>query len=106
MRRSGLVARGRKKFKATTDSNHSHPIAPNLLDRNFAPSGPNEAWVGDITYVYTAQGWLYLAVISDLFSRRLVGCLVLELIRSTGPPRGRWQAVLYKARWAQAGSEG
>lgn len=73
MRRSGLYARGRRRFKATTDSRHRHPIAPNLLERDFSPAGPNQAWVGDITYIPTRQGWLYLAVLVDLWSRRVVG---------------------------------
>lgn len=73
MKRQGLVARGRRRWTATTDSNHKQPVAPNLLDRDFSPSGPNEAWVGDITYVPTEHGWLYLAVIVDLWSRRVVG---------------------------------
>lgn len=73
MRRNGLVARGRRRFKATTDSKHTRPVAPNRLERNFQPDGPNEAWVSDITYVWTTAGWLYLAVIIDLWSRRVVG---------------------------------
>jgi putative transposase len=62
-----------KKYKATTDSNHNLPVAPNLLDQNFAVSGPNKAWVADITYVKTAEGWLYLAGIKDLWNREIVG---------------------------------
>lgn len=73
MRRLQLKARGRRRFKATTDSNHSFAVAPNLLERNFAANRPNEAWVGDITYVPTREGWLYLAVLIDLHSRRIIG---------------------------------
>jgi len=62
-----------KKYKATTDSNHNLPVAPNLLDQDFAVSGPNRAWVADITYVPTAEGWLYLAGIKDLWNREIVG---------------------------------
>jgi putative transposase len=73
MREKKLAARARRRFRATTDSNHSFPIAPNVLERDFTASAPNEAWVTDITFLWTAQGWLYLAVILDLFSRRVVG---------------------------------
>jgi len=73
MRENALVARTRRRFRTTTDSNHSFPVAPNLLARNFTARGPNQAWVTDITFIWTQQGWLYLAVILDLFSRRVVG---------------------------------
>jgi putative transposase len=73
MRESGVVGRKKKRFKKTTDSNHPDPIAPNVLERNFTVELPNTAWVTDVTYVPTRQGWLYLAAILDLFSRRVVG---------------------------------
>jgi putative transposase len=74
MRERRLVARMRRRFRATTDSKHAFPVAPNLLGREFAASTkPNQTWVTDITFLWTAQGWLYLAVILDLFSRRVVG---------------------------------
>jgi transposase InsO family protein len=73
MRKAGVVGRKKKRFRKTTDSNHDDPIAPNVLARNFHADLPNTAWVTDVTYVYTHQGWLYLAVILDLFSRRVVG---------------------------------
>jgi len=73
MRENRLVARCRRRFRTTTDSKHSFPIAPNLLERNFTAVRPNESWVTDITFLWTLQGWLYLAVILDLFSRRVVG---------------------------------
>jgi putative transposase len=57
----------------TTDSRHDLPIAPNLLNRNFTPAAPNHAWAGDITYIATDEGWLFLAVVIDLFSRRVAG---------------------------------
>jgi len=69
----GIKARGKRKFKATTDSNHSMPVAPNLLARDFSPAAPNTAWTSDITYIETDEGWLYLAVILDLFNREVVG---------------------------------
>ncbi|HVZ85484.1 MAG TPA: IS3 family transposase [Polyangia bacterium] len=73
MREKKLAARTRRRFRTTTDSKHDFPIAPNVLERNFTASAPDRAWVTDITFVWTAQGWLYLAVILDLFSRRVVG---------------------------------
>jgi len=73
MRQAGIVGRKKRRFRKTTDSNHPHPIAPNVLERNFDVALPNTAWVTDVTYVWTHEGWLYLAVILDLFSRRAVG---------------------------------
>jgi putative transposase len=73
MREKGLRGRCKRRFVRTTDSNHDDPIAPNVLERAFDTKAPNEAWVGDVTYIATAEGWLYLAVLLDLFSRRVVG---------------------------------
>jgi putative transposase len=73
MRENGIRARHKRRYKATTDSKHSLPVAANLLDRNFAPSAPNQAWSADLTYVWTQEGWLYLAVVLDLFNREIVG---------------------------------
>ena len=73
MRRQGLRAKAAKKFKATTNSNHSLPVADNLLKQNFHAAQPNQKWVGDITYLHTDEGWLYLAVMIDLYSRTVVG---------------------------------
>lgn len=73
MRQEGLFARQKRRFRRTTDSKHMHPIAPNVLERNFNVELPNTAWVTDVTFVWTHEGWLYLAVILDLFSRRVVG---------------------------------
>ena len=73
MRERRLVARTRRRYRNTTDSKHSFPIAPNLLKRDFTAQGPDESWVTDITFLWTRQGWLYLAVILDVFSRRVVG---------------------------------
>ena len=73
MRESRLAARAKRRFVRTTDSRHAHPVAENILDRDFLPPEPNATWAGDITYIWTAEGWLYLAVILDLFSRRVVG---------------------------------
>ena len=73
MKQAHLQGRRRRRFRKTTDSNHRLPIAPNLLKRDFTATAPNQAWVTDITYLWTQQGWLYLAAILDLFSRRVVG---------------------------------
>ncbi len=74
MQKHGIQARGKRKFRVTTtDSRHNLPIAPNLLNRNFSPAAPNQAWVGDFTYIPTEEGWLFLAVVIDLFSRKVVG---------------------------------
>ena len=73
MQQHGIRARGRRRFKATTDSRHNLPISPNVLNREFTVSEPDKVWVGDITYVATDEGWLFLAVVIDLFSRQVVG---------------------------------
>ena len=73
MRENGLRARPRRRFRRTTESGHRLPVAPNLLARCFTATAPNQAWVGDITYIWTAEGWSYLAVLLDLYSRRVVG---------------------------------
>jgi putative transposase len=73
MQQHGIRARGKRRFRITTDSRHGLPVAPNLLDRNFTAAMPNRAWAGDVTYIPTEEGWLYLAVVMDLFSRRIVG---------------------------------
>lgn len=73
MRQAGIVVRRRRRYKATTNSAHDHPVAPNVLKRDFTAQCPNEKWLTDITYVATRQGWLYLAVVLDVFSRRVVG---------------------------------
>jgi transposase InsO family protein len=73
MREKELVGRMRRRFRTTTDSKHGFPIAPNVIARDFTASAPDQVWVTDITFLWTAQGWLYLAVILDLFSRRVVG---------------------------------
>ncbi|EGQ7938980.1 IS3 family transposase [Vibrio vulnificus] len=73
MKRQSLVAKAARKFKCTTDSNHRLPVAPNLLEQDFTATAPNQKWAGDITYLATSEGWLYLAVIIDLYSRQVVG---------------------------------
>lgn len=73
MREAGVQVIYRKRYRATTNSRHRHPVYGNVLARNFAAERPNQAWVSDITYLWTHQGWLYLTVILDLYSRRVVG---------------------------------
>ena len=73
MKRAGLVCKTKRKFRVTTDSKHNQPIAPNLLERQFTVEKPNQTFVGDITYIETQEGWLYLAVVIDLYSRQVVG---------------------------------
>lgn len=73
MQRHGIKASSKKAYVVTTDSKHSLPVSPNLLERDFTAAMPNQVWTGDITYVATDEGWLYLAVVIDLFSRQVVG---------------------------------
>jgi transposase InsO family protein len=73
MHQAGIWSRAKKKFKATTNSRHNLPVAPNLLNQDFTVDAPDRAWVGDITYVATQEGWLYLAVLIDLYTRKVVG---------------------------------
>lgn len=111
MRSNGWRARAAKKFKATTNSNHQLPVAPNLLQQNFSAHRPNEKWVSDITYIWTDEGWLYLAVVMDLCSRKVVGWALCErmtkqlvidalqmAIWSRKPPRG---LILHSDRGSQ-----
>jgi putative transposase len=94
MRENGPKARQKRRFKRTSDSDHAWPIAPNIIDQDFAATGPNEKWGVDISYVWTHEEWLYLAVIIDLFSRKIVG-------RTVGDRRHRDLALaaLRKCQW-------
>ena len=78
MQKHSIRAKGKKRFKVTTDSNHDLPIAPNLLNRQFTVGVPDKVWVGDITYIAANEGWLFLAVVIDLFSRQVVGWSMRE----------------------------
>jgi putative transposase len=78
MRQECLRARGRRRYRVTTQSDHRHESAPNRLGRQFCVASPNRVWAGDITYLWTQEGWLYLAVLLDLFSRRVVGWAVSD----------------------------
>jgi putative transposase len=82
MRREGLSARPPRRYRATTESRHTLPVAPNVVARNFHAEGPNRVWVTDMTYVWTWEGWLFLAAIVDVFSRRIVGWAVADHLRT------------------------
>jgi transposase InsO family protein len=82
MKRAGITAKAKKRFVRTTDSNHTWPVAANVLDRQFHPSQPDTVWVADLTYIPTREGWLYLAAVEDLFSRRVVGWSLSESMTS------------------------
>ena len=77
MRENDIKIVRTQKYKATTDSNHTFNIMPNLLDQDFSADGPNQKWAGDISYIWTSEGWLYLAIISDLCSQRVIGWALL-----------------------------
>ncbi len=78
LQRQGLRAKAARKFKATTQSKHNLPVADNLLKQDFTASQPNQKWVGDITYLWTNEGWYYLAVVLDLYSRKVIGWAMSE----------------------------
>jgi transposase InsO family protein len=73
MRDEGIAAKTKRKFRCTTDSNHGRPVAENVVDRRFEPAAPDRTWTADITFIPTAEGWLYLAAVEDLYSRKIVG---------------------------------
>lgn len=83
MKKANLYCKTRRKFKVTTDSNHKYPVAPNKLQRDFIAEKPNEKYVGDITFVWTNEGWIYLAVVIDLFSRKVVGWSMSNRMRAS-----------------------
>lgn len=99
MRDHGLVARCKRRFRpTTTDSNHQQPVAENLLNRSFERTAPNQAWVGDITYIPTGEGWLNLTVLIDLFSRRVVGWAMSDHIDRQLPFDALEMAVVNRGR--------
>lgn len=95
-RKLGLRCKQKRKFKATTNSNHNLPVAPNLLEQNFASSAPNQVWVSDITYIPTYEGWLYLAGHKDLFTGDLVGYAMSERMTQTLVSQSLFRAVAQK----------
>jgi len=94
MHESGIVAVQKRKFRVTTHSKHDHPVWPNVLNRNFVVEKPNAVWVSDITYIWTFEGWLYLAAVLDLFSRGIVGLAMDKTIRETLTLQAMNQAIL------------
>ena len=93
MRGNGLSPKRKQKFKKTTDSQHNKAVASNLLDQNFSAEAPNEKWAADISYIWTAQGWLYLAAMLDLYSRRVIGWAVGARMTSDLPLRALNRAI-------------
>lgn len=93
MEEAGLTSRLKRKFKATTNSNHNYPIAPNLLKQDFVSVKPNEKWVGDITYIATEEGWLYLAAVQDLYTKKIVGWALGSRITKELTIRAMEQAI-------------
>ena len=94
MRSAGIVAVQRRKFRVTTNSKHDYPVWPNVLERKFVVEKPNAVWVSDITYIWTLEGWLYLAAVLDLFSRRVVGLAMDKTIADTLTTQAMMQAIL------------
>ncbi len=97
MRQNGISVVRTRKYKATTDSDHQFNIAPNLLDRNFTADLPNQKWAGDISYVWTREGWLYLAVILDLHSRRVIGWAVSNRMKWDLAIRALKMAIAFRS---------
>lgn len=93
MKEQDLRGKRRRRFRVTTESEHDLPIAPNVLARDFAASAPDQKWVGDITYIWTREGWLYLAVLLDLFSRRVVGWSMSDSLATELPLRALQMAL-------------
>jgi len=97
MRTDSLVAVQKRKFRVTTNSKHGYPVWPNLLNRNFIVARPNNVWVSDITYIWTFEGWLYLAAIMDLYSRGIVGLTMDKTIAETLTLQALRQAILRRS---------
>ena len=94
MQRNNIVAVHKRKFRATTNSKHDYPVWPNILNRSFIVEKPNTVWVSDITYIWTFEGWLYLAAILDLYSRGIVGLAMDKTIADTLTRSALTQAIL------------
>ena len=115
MREHGIRAKTAKKFKVTTDSNHRRPVAENVLNRDFEVQQANQVWLADITYVWTREGWLYLAAVEDLYSRKVVGwsmstgltsCLVTDALEMAIERRFPGEGLLHHSdRGSQYASE-
>ncbi len=94
---NGIVAIQKRKFRVTTNSKHGYPVWPNILNRNFTVEKPNAVWVSDITYIWTFEGWLYLAAVLDLFSRGIVGLAMDKTIKETLTLQAMKQAILRRS---------
>jgi len=94
MKSNGIIAVHKRKFRVTTNSKHGYPVWPNVLQRHFVVEKPNRVWVFDITYIWTSEGWLYVAVVLDLFSRGIVGLAMDKTIAATLTTRAMQQAIL------------
>lgn len=104
MRENGITVERTRKFKATTDSDYTFNIAPNLLNRDFSAAGPNQKWAGDISYIWTREGWLYLSVILDLHSRRVIGWAVSNRMKRDLVIRALKMAIAFRSRPRAASS--
>lgn len=93
MKVHGIIAKAKKKFKATTNSKHNLPVTENLLNQDFVAEKPNTVWVSDITYIWTLEGWLYLAVILDLYSRQVVGWAMSDRLTANFVIKALHQAI-------------
>lgn len=93
MRKNGIASRSRRKFKATTHSKHNLPVAENLLEQKFVAEGPNKVWASDITYIQTLEGWLYVVVVLDVSSRRVVGWAMSDRLTAEFVIRALSQAI-------------
>lgn len=97
MQIDGMVAVHKKKFRVTTNSKHNLPVWPNILNRNFSIGGPDQVYVSDITYLWTREGWLYLAIVLDLYSRGVVGLVMDRTIAGELTRRALMQAILRRS---------
>lgn len=94
MKQASIHSEHKKKYKATTDSKHDHPVAENLLDRNFQPGQIGQAWVSDLTYIWTLQGWLYLTVIIDLATRKVIGWALSKDMSALSTSVAAWKMAI------------
>lgn len=94
MKKAGIRSEHKKKYRATTDSKHEHPVAENLLDRNFQVAAIGQAWVSDLTYIATAQGWLYLTVIIDLACRKVIGWALSANLQAQNTSVAAWNMAI------------
>lgn len=102
MRKHGPRSLWKHKFVHTTDSKHALPISPNVLNRQFNPARPNQAWVADITYIRTRSGWLYLAVLLDLFARKVVGWAMAHSMHATLVCKALWTIAMVRCEVTSA----